>query len=511
MSDRTQVSDSLSRSRTISIVLALSGIVLSIAGGLFLAGMANALQLLIVLFGVIAFFVTFTRMDLGVIAMIFILYTQAYIIIGERYGITNIVQGMIMMLVLAMATRWTVYSYEMPQGWMLPLFLIFFYCMIGVISVFFSEDQEISMSVAIEMVKSGIIALSIAMLLKNNHAFRLAMWTLLWVGIVLGSLSIFQFVTGTYGNDYGGYAQAALQNIAGETNDYRAGGPVGDPNYFAQMMVVMVPIAMDRLWNERNNILRLLAALSVGICAFSVILTYSRGGFLAMVVVIAAMLFIFHRGQLHYFIFVLALAMLFVNILPSRFTERLATLTALIPGSSNSDAIASDYSFRGRYSELIVSVKMFYDHPVLGVGLGNYSVLYQRYSQRLGIDLRAEERQAHSLYLEVAAETGLLGVFSFGLLLWLGGKMIWKAQLSLTGSGLTSISNMVMSYALGFVGYLTAAIFIHQAYPRNFWILVGIALSIPRMSENEIESSARVHDKSYHLHEKEKLIPADSV
>jgi O-antigen ligase len=47
------------------------------------------------------------------------------------------------------------------------------------------------------------------------------------------------------------------------------------------------------------------------------------------------------------------------------------------------------------------------DHPLLGVGSGNYEVHYPSYARVVALDGRREERAAHSLYLEVAAENGL--------------------------------------------------------------------------------------------------------
>ncbi|MDD2922474.1 MAG: O-antigen ligase family protein [Anaerolineales bacterium] len=489
MNTQVEVSASKTSPKSISVVIAFAGVVVSVTAGLFIAGMANTLQVLVVAFGVTAFLVTFARLEWGVAVMLFVLYTQAYIIVGERYGVTNVVQGLIMLLVLSMGTRWIVYNHEIPQGWMRPLFLVAFYCMVGLISVLYAVDPAVAYYIEVELLKSGIIALIIAVVLRNEKSFHLAIWVLLAVGIFLGTLSIFQFVTGTYSNDYGGYAVAALQNIAGQSDDYRLGGPLQDPNYYAQLMLVLVPLALDRLWNEKQSILRVLAAWAFIACTFTVLLTYSRGGFLSMMAVVIAMLAVFHRGQLRYLLVVLIVGLFLVNVLPSKFTERISTLTELIPSLSSSNGGVRDSSIRGRTSEAIVALQMFADYPILGVGLGNYPGLYQKYSQRLGIDARSEVRQAHSLYLEVAAETGLLGLFSFGLLLWVVLKSMWKAQRSLARAGLTSVSNMVAAYAFGFLGYLLAAIFIHSAYPRNFWVLAGIALSIPRMAEIELETA----------------------
>lgn len=480
------------KSKNISIVIACIGLILSGTVGLLISGMSNSLYLLLVVFGLIAFIITFVRLDLGVMAMIFILYTQTYLIVGERYGVTDVVQYLILLLVVSMGTRWFFYTSEIPQGWMRVSFLIFFYCFVGLASVIYAGDSDVAMKIAVDGVKSGIIALIIAVVLKSESSWRLAIWVLLAVGIILGTLSIIQFALGTYDNSYGGYAVAALNNISGSSSGYRLGGPVGDPNYYAQMMLVMVPIALDRLWNEKRGLLRFLAGWALGVCAFAVILTYSRGGFVSMVVILVAWLTIFHRGQLRYLMAVAVVALLLINVLPARFTERISTLTELLPGgSSTPNGVAQDLSLRGRTSELLVALQMFADHPVLGVGLGNYPLLYQQYAQRFGLEFRSEVRQAHNLYLEVASETGLLGFFSFAVLLWGIFSSIWRAQQSLARSGLTSISNMVVAYAFGLLGFLIAALFIHAVYFRNFWVLVGIALAIPRMAEIEIEAAEK--------------------
>ncbi|MCB9110286.1 MAG: O-antigen ligase family protein [Anaerolineales bacterium] len=484
-----------SNSRSISAAFAVFGFLLSLIIGLLVTGVSNSLYLLVAVLGLIAFIVTFSKLDLGVAAMVFILYTQMYILVGERYGVTDVAQGLIMLLVLSMGVRWVVYPPEIPQGWMRPLFLVAFYCLVCFASVMFAVFPPVAMPIAIETLKSGIIAMIIAVTLKSKESFRLVIWTLLIAGIFLGTLSVIQFTLGTYTNDYGGYAYAVLSNISGDTSDYRLGGPVADPNYYAQMMLVLVPLALDRLWNEKQRLPKILAAWALGVTSLTVLLTYSRGGFIALAIIVVAMVFIFYRGQLHYLLAVAVLALLLVNILPSRFTERISTLTELVPSKSSSSIVSQDYSFRGRTSEMLVAIQMFADYPIMGVGLGNYQELYQKYAQRFGMEFRSEVRQAHNLYLEVASETGLMGLFSFMLLLIVILKSIWDGRKALLNKGLVSVSNMVTAYGLGFIGYLLAAFFIHNAYPRNFWVIAGIALAIPRMIEVEIAATDELKHK----------------
>jgi len=126
------------------------------------------------------------------------------------------------------------------------------------------------------------------------------------------------------------------------------------------------------------------------------------------------------------------------------------------------------------------------------VGLGNYPLLYQKYARQFGLEFRSEVRQAHDLYLEVAAETGLLGFFSFAVLLWGIFSSIWKAQQLLAKKGLTSLSNMIVAFAFGLLGFLISALFIHAVYFRNFWVLAGLALAIPRVAQTEIEAAEKL-------------------
>ena len=76
----------------------------------------------------------------------------------------------------------------------------------------------------------------------------------------------------------------------------------------------------------------------------------------------------------------------------------------------------------------------------------------------------------------------------------ISGFTIIDATLRVENSFMTSISNMVVAYAFGLLGFLISAFFIHAVYFRNFWVLAGIALAIPRMAEIEIESAEKLID-----------------
>ncbi len=60
-----------------------------------------------------------------------------------------------------------------------------------------------------------------------------------------------------------------------------------------------------------------------------------------------------------------------------------------------------------------------------------------------------------------------------------------QTYLTFTQMGKTNDAEMVMTFLIAVIGYLTAAVFLHSAYPRYFWLLFGIALAISHIGKTE--------------------------
>jgi O-antigen ligase len=54
---------------------------------------------------------------------------------------------------------------------------------------------------------------------------------------------------------------------------------------------------------------------------------------------------------------------------------------------------------------------MFEDHPLLGVGVGNFNSRYPDYFVRS--EFRVSQGHAHNIYIQMLAETGLAGLTAF--------------------------------------------------------------------------------------------------
>jgi O-antigen ligase len=211
-------------------------------------------------------------------------------------------------------------------------------------------------------------------------------------------------------------------------------------------------------------------------------LTFSRGGFLALIVAFVVMLI---RRPLHPIVLLVTVGALILaaQFAPESYNERISTLWSLIPGSETD--LREDASFRGRLSERLAGWLMFQDHPLLGVGLNNYPVNYQDYSRQLGIDPRRENRSPDNLYVEIASEQGLLGLAAFGFILWGAFRAARQAQRDFNAAGLRDSAEIALAISVSLISYLISAMSKNSSYPDYFWLFIAIMLALPQVARNE--------------------------
>lgn len=395
----------------------------------------------------------------------------------EYHGIDHVFEGIVGMAVAMIAYR--ALRYGPPRDLRGPLAIFGFFVATASLSLFHAADAEITVSLLQGMAKNVVVALAIIALIDRPAALAAGSWTLIGAGAFLGGLTAYQQLTATFDNPYLGLAVAEVRQIVQGTEGIRAGGPVASTNYYAMIMVALVPLALDRTWNGRSRRERLVGAAAAILISSAVLLTLSRGGLLAFGFVVVVMgLWRIRKASYA--------AVLVVSVIAGGWVmsdaalERFQTVVALVPGADTSRVAQSQ--FAGRASEMLAAAKMFADHPVLGVGLGNYNVHYVDYSRGIGLDPRREDRSAHSLYLEVAAEGGALGLI--GLALLVGGAYVAMGRSRRTAiqAGAMDLANRIAALEVGIAGYLVASVLLHDAFPRYLWVLMALAYATSRVT-----------------------------
>ena len=464
-------------------------VILGAAAGILVLSFPETVQLIMAVLVILGVILSMLKLEWGLLVLVFITYTRFSDIAIAYHGAPSIAKSFILVLLTAILLRWFLHG-KGPRGWERAGLLI---CLFGILilaSTFYAADPQRTRFAFVSFVKNGVIVLIISLLLQSNATFRQLIWTLLAAGIFMGSITVLQYLTGTFQNNYGGFAQYDVMHIVGDTSGQRVSGPLGDPNFYAQIMLTLIPLALDRLWSETRFFPRLAAFWALTVCSLTVLFTFSRGAFLAMAAMILLVL-LFRPPPITTILLMLALLMLLIPFLPEEYTARMMTLRELRPDLQS--GLTGEDSFRGRTSELWSAWLMFKDYPLRGVGFNNFPLHYRDYSRQLGLAPQLQERAAHNLYLEIAAELGLIGLAVFGLILWQAGNAVSKTYQVFCQLGRVDDARRVISFGLGVSGYLLAAFFIHDAYPRYLWLLLGICLALPNIlpeSRGERENHA---------------------
>ncbi|HEX7734306.1 MAG TPA: O-antigen ligase family protein [Ktedonobacteraceae bacterium] len=294
----------------------------------------------------------------------------------------------------------------------------------------------------------GVMFLSMTVALSKKDSLKeIAKWLEFFVLVMVGAqylrtrrqvwTLVCFIVVGGISQAFFGYAQAIFdlgpQSFVRGFN-LRVYGTFDQPNPYAGYLNMSLAIMVSLLLLGRNWLTRVLAGLATCLIGGAFYLTQSRGGQVALA---SALLVIVLTGMprirvwmriLMAAIFALVLGMVsgFIPLyLFNQFNQFLG-----LTGISLQDPTPSTFSTAERLAHWIAGINMYLAHPVLGVGIGNYPDAYPNYYVAIFVNSLG---QAHNYYINIAAETGTIGLviylFFVGSLLLSGGKAVRKVCL----------------------------------------------------------------------------------
>lgn len=124
-----------------------------------------------------------------------------------------------------------------------------------------------------------------------------------------------------------------------------------------------------------------------------------------------------------------------------------------------------------------VGLGMFAHNPIFGIGPGNFAAM------------NPTHYVSHSLYIQVLAESGLVGTIALAVILLLFFRLNARTRrLALTSAacGRRSFEYcLAFGLDLGMVGYLTSGAFLSVLYYPHLWVLLGLSVAINRCSINK--------------------------
>jgi hypothetical protein len=341
---------------------------------------------------------------------------------------------------------------------------------------------------------------------RDVPALRRATWALLLAGSLMGGLTVFQRATHTENNMYAGLAQmgtdvtltasgqerpprpSGLTGRGGTEGQLRAAGPIGETNRYAQILLVLLPLAVLTIRTGSSRTLRAFGLLAGGLILGGLLLTFSRGAMLTGVVLLGMMACMRLLKPRHVLASVLGVSVLVAAFAPA-VIARMATLEHL-----NSLLFRTGYTYRApdssavhRYTLNMATWHVFLDHPIFGVGPGHFAEYYSvPYSNRVGLIETTKKYMGHNLYLETLAETGITGLACLLAILFVIMHGLWRERRHWMQSH-PELASAATAFFLCLCAYAISAVFAHLSYQRYFWLLVALSSAAARIIHSQRE------------------------
>jgi putative inorganic carbon (HCO3(-)) transporter len=417
--------------------------------------------------------------EICTLAFFLVLFTNLAVVLTQVHGVPEIVaSGFVFLLVVPLARYLIVERRPFVITPALPLVFAFLAALF-LSATLSSEPGAARQSVGLYITEGLLLYLLVSNAVRTTRMLTMVAWTLIVSGSLLGGLSIYQELTGTYANDYGGFAQVDnLAEIASEEVERpRLGGPLGSENRYAQILAVVLPLALIRSFREPSRRLRLVAGAASLLILGGIMLTFSRGAAVAVggMVLLMVVLREFPIRRLLVSLAVLAAAVAF--LVPD-YVERLSSLEDVTALSSETTEDAPDSALVGRQTENLAAWHIFLDNPVVGVGPGAYFREYSRdYANRLGLRYLRSERRGHSLYLEMAADLGVVGLGAFLAMVGTTMALVYRSARYWRRRD-SERAMLASSFFFALVAYLASSAFLHLSYQRFFWALLALGASV---------------------------------
>jgi O-antigen ligase len=326
-------------------------------------------------------------------------------------------------------------------------------------SALWAQDANGAVSSSLRYAQNVLLVFIVYSALRKPRDFR---W-LIWAFIVGALMSlILAFASGPTASSTGS-GSARLSGRYG----------AGDPNWFAALLLPAIVFIAFLLVTERPRVTRVALVVLVFVFTIGLFQTESRGGIIALAATGVASVFV--AGRVRGRALVATVLIAIVGVTYFGFVASPASRARVTRLN------AQDSS--GRNDLWRIGLAMAADHPVLGVGSGNFTDVSPRYAER-GFDIVNinyvvdTPKVAHNTFLNVLDELGIPGLGLFALIV--GGAFVtaFAAIRAFVHTDDLSMEMTARAFVLASIGMLVASFFFSGAYQKQLWLFIGAAIAL---------------------------------
>ena len=211
---------------------------------------------------------------------------------------------------------------------------------------------------------------------------------------------------------------------------------------------------------------RLVAAAFALIGSACVLLSFSRGGYLALAAVTLGLALTHRRRWM-----LMGAGLLVTAALMLIPTLRDRVLTNLDPTNGHNTLV-------GRFHLWSVALQMLRDHPLFGAGLSGFSTVIGPYWNPTNID---QFTYPHNIVLNSWTETGLLGVAAFGWILVTGMMVAWRGWRTAPSNWQAIHLGVLLALVAVVVHGLVDVPYWKNDLSFEFWVLLSLTVTPPAL------------------------------
>jgi O-antigen ligase len=248
--------------------------------------------------------------------------------------------------------------------------------------------------------------------------------------------------------------------IGGATNRIEGGfaGLASNPNDLGLLLDISLPLVWYAYRTATITVTRYMALLTIIVSAMTVVITFSRGAFLGLLVVAGLFAWKLGKGKrVQILVLIAVLLPVLLAVLPAGYSDRMLSI------------FYSDMDETGSREERIrlmeTGVTSMIEHP-LGVGVGM--------NMLSSVNLGTGWHEVHNAYLQVGVELGVLGLILYLLLIW----KTYQGLTTIEQSPVRNIADLAFAIRLSLIAFAIGGFFGPVAFNFYFFYPGGMAVAL---------------------------------
>jgi hypothetical protein len=268
------------------------------------------------------------------------------------------------------------------------------------------------------------------------------------------------------------------------------GAWMGDENDFCMVMDMAAPFGYFLMFSASGIAQKMKYLGFLGAFILGAMVSLSRGGFFGLAAVGA---YCWYRSpkKLNALIVVVVAVLFMLALAPAKYWDEIA--------SSASDETMGDEGTGGaRLYTWGIGMKMFFANPIIGVGQGNFPWTFDEYQAGSTFHARSfAGRQAHSAWVTLITELGLVGIIIVGGMLfqcyrdlkWIRKRFApvksrqKHGQTVQAGEDMRAYLARAMEGSL--IGFIVSGVFVSTLWYPALWTMIAFVVALRNIGEDK--------------------------